>query len=176
MRITKRIEAGTEAGLVAGVGVVALFLVQDVLHLQPLSTPEALSGAFFGPIGIPIASPEMAGLAGMVFTGGQITIYTVLHFLTFGILGVISAYVLNGRSWLGMVAGGALFGLTACTLVFYGSRLLAGSPFVLEGLTLTSVLLANAFAGALMGFVLEVNAVYEEHQLAESPQVAALNS
>jgi hypothetical protein len=75
-----------------------------------------------------------------------------------------------------MVAGGALFGLTACTLVFYGSRLLAGSPFVLEGLTLTSVLLANAFAGALMGFVLEVNAVYEEHQLAESPQVAALNS
>lgn len=156
MRLKKRLERGAEAGLAGGLAVAAVFFLGDVLHLEALSTPTALSTHFFGPGGQVINMPEVAGIAGIVTMGGRVVAYSLIHLLAFAALGMGAALLLHGRSWLGMMVGGALYGATACTAVFLAGRLISGSPFVVEPLSPTALILVNALAGAVMGLVLQV--------------------
>ena len=95
--------------------------------------------------------------------------FTTLHFLTFAALGVAASFVLTRCSVVRTVAGGVLFGLTACTGVFYAGRLISNSPFLLEEISVTGVLLVNAFAGAVIALVLQVCAESDERRAAAEP-------
>jgi hypothetical protein len=166
MNLAKRVKVGTEAGMLGGAGVVLLFFVQDALHLQPLATPAALSANFFGPANVPMEFPAFAGAVQMAMTGGSILAYTVLHFLAFSLLGIGASFVLGNRGWLAMILGGSLFGATACSAAFFGSAALMGSVMPLESIAPASIVITNAFAGALMGFALEVDAVVSDEEVA----------
>lgn len=151
MRFYQRAALGAEAGLLAGAGVVLLFLVQDVFHLAPLSTPEALSSGLFGPEGYQYDTGLLAQASGLVGYGIRLVAYTLLHFLAFAVLGIGAAFVLSGTSWLGALTGGALYGVTACSAVFYGSRLVMDTPVLMESVGIPSILVANTVAGVILG-------------------------
>jgi hypothetical protein len=164
MRLTKRLERGAEAGIAGGMVVAFLLLARDVLHLDPLSTPEALAAGFFGPGGYFIEIPVVAGIVGGVAQGARVLAFTVLHFLIFSVLGVAASFVLTRCSISRTVFGGIAFGLTACTAVFYAGRLFAGSPFHVDQISVTSVLLVNACAGAMIALVLQLCAESDDRK------------
>ena len=151
MPLYKRAALGAEAGLLAGAGVALLFLVQDSVSLAPMSTPEALATTLFGPVAFSMDDGLVAQAAGMAVYGFRLLSYTLLHFLAFSLLGVGAAFALGGASWLASLGGGALYGLTACSAVFYGTRLFLESPVMLEQVSVPSVLIANVVAGTIMG-------------------------
>ena len=82
---------GAEAGAIAAGGVALSFFVLDLIRFQPVGTPGALSGAVFGPGGLEWDLTTMSGfLAGLV-TAYKITTFTLLHFLTFALVGVFAS-------------------------------------------------------------------------------------
>lgn len=151
MKAYKRCALGAEAGLLAGGGVVLLFLFMDVVQLTPLATPNALAAGLFHPAGYEYDTGLMASLATWVGTGFHLATYTVLHFVTFAALGVVASLLLGSFGWIGSLVGGTAFGLTACTGVFLFSRSVLDTPVVMESVSVPALLLANGVAGVLLG-------------------------
>jgi hypothetical protein len=131
--------------------VALLFLFLDVVHLSPLATPNALAAGLFHPAGYEYDTGLMNRIAGWVGTGFHLLTYTVLHFATFAALGVVATLILGRAGWLASLVGGGLFGLTACTAVFYASRLVLDTPVVVESFGTPALLLANGLAGVILG-------------------------
>ncbi|MDT8340809.1 MAG: hypothetical protein RQ751_04785 [Longimicrobiales bacterium] len=170
MGVYSRIVMGAEAGLMAGAGVVFLFLIQDALHLTPLATPEALAAGLFGPGGYRYDTDLLARAAGIATTATSLLGYTLLHFLTFAAVGVLAAFTLAGASWLGSLVQGGLFGATVCTGVFYGCRWLMETPVRLESVGPASVVVANLVAGVILGGALYIARHVDEQ--AEAPAIS----
>lgn len=157
MRLYQRVIQGAEAGLLAGLGVVLVFLVGDVLRLSPMETPAVLAAEIFG---IRLSGAESGLIAAtleMAVTGFRLLAYTVLHFCAFALVGVAGAFVLSTGSLGVSVLAGALYGGTVCSAIFYGCRWIAQeAPVVLEGVAAPSVILANCLAGAIIGSALHL--------------------
>lgn len=151
MKIYQRCIQGAEAGLLAGGGVALLFLFLDVVHLSPLATPNALAAGLFHPVGYEYDAGLMTRITAWVGTGFHLLTYTLLHFATFAALGVLAAFALGRTGWLGSLVGGGVFGLTACTGVFYLSRQVMDTPVVVESFGVSGLLLANGLAGVILG-------------------------
>lgn len=151
MKVYARCAQGAEAGVIAGAGLALLFLFLDVVHLTPLATPEALAAGFFSPSGYAYDTGLMARAASFVGTAFHLLTYTVLHFGTFAVLGMVAAVLLRNAGWAASLAGGTLFGVTVCTGVFWASRQVLDTPVVMEAITVPSLLVANAIAGAILG-------------------------
>ncbi|MGQ0815591.1 MAG: hypothetical protein ACT4O1_14235 [Gemmatimonadota bacterium] len=97
---------GFTAGLFAAIVVAVWFLVVDVVKDQPLATPAYMSGLVFS---FTTALPATA----------RVLVFTLMHFLAFGIIGIVVA-VLIGRSTLQARAYfGILLGLFLVGLIFY---------------------------------------------------------
>jgi hypothetical protein len=136
--------------LLGGVAVVAFFFVYDLVRLEPFSTPAFLSGAVVGS-----GSSSSAGDLGVfmtiasVITGaGHILAYAFLHLLVFCLLGVGAALMFLWIDEPPKVLSGALYGLLACSLVFYVALGLTGA---LSGAPdWRAVVLGNLFAGGVM--------------------------
>lgn len=151
MDFPERVTQGVQAGLLAGVAVAVVFFVADLVQLAPLSTPAALQQAFIGPGGTFIELPVEARVAAMVAFGIRFVSFTVLHFLAFALLGVGAAVVLCGRPFRACAAGGACYGLVACSAVFYGSLAVTGAHLLGEMPGFGAVVGVNILAGAVMG-------------------------
>lgn len=165
MKLYKRVIEGAEAGLLAGVGVVLVFLVGDVLRLAPAETPTLLAAELFGVRVDGAESGLISATVEMAVTGFRVVAYTVLHFCAFALVGVAGAFVLSTGSLGASVVGGALYGGTACSAIFYGCRwIVRDAPVVLQGVAPSAVILANCLAGAVIG-----SALY----LARRPQPSA---
>lgn len=155
MRLYQRVIQGAEAGVLAGAGVVLIFLVGDVLRLAPVETPTLLAAEIFGVRVSGMESGLIASTVEMAVTGFRLLAYTVLHFCAFALVGVAGAFILSTASLGLSVFGGALFGGTACSAIFYGCRWVAGdAPVLLDGVSPSSVILANCVAGSLIGSAL----------------------
>lgn len=55
--------------------------------MQPIGTPGALSGAVFGPAGLEWDFTSLSGLVAVLSTAFRIMTFTLLHFLTFALVG-----------------------------------------------------------------------------------------
>ena len=166
MVASRRVAIGCEAGLLAGAVVAGLFFVQDLVRLAPLRTPNALAGDFFGPGGQPMDMTlvtQVTTYVGFVFS---VIGYTLLHFLAFACVGVLGAILLRCDCWKNSLVQSGLFGLVTLTAVFYGSRLVAGSPILIDSPGLAGVLGANLIAGLVIGGVLRWSAIVEEQEAA----------
>jgi hypothetical protein len=160
MNLLQRLGRGLEAGGLAGVGVAVLFFMTDIVGLAPLRTVVELASPFFGQAVDP--DSVSATLTALAATGAAVTLYSLLHFAAFGILGVVSTWVIPAASfWTTLVRGG-LFGAVAFTGVFAAGRAVVGSPFLVETVGLVGLLLANAMAGTIMAAVLAVHAAGDE--------------
>ena len=87
---------GAEAGAIAAAGVALSFFVLDLIQFQPLGTPGALSGAVFGPAGLEWDLTTMAGLLAGLTTAYRIATFTVVHFLSFALVGVLASLLFIG--------------------------------------------------------------------------------
>lgn len=145
---------GVLAGFVAGIAVIVLFLLYDVVRLAPLSTPVELAGVLFGVEGPgPNISEGPARLSMVVTAVFRVVAYTGVHLAVFAALGAF-AVVLFHRLGLRLTpVSGAIYGLVVCTAVLYAAFALVWADF--SGPGLAGVLLANAGAGAVMGRMLQ---------------------
>ncbi len=162
MRLRNRVAVGCEAGVLAGASVIAIFLLQDLLSIQPLSTPTALAGQWFGPGNIEMDLSLVAKVAAAIAFGTRLVAYTLFHFVAFMCLGVAAAAVLrfNG-SWVGSLSRGALFGVSACSLVYYGGAVVAEFSVTSRSPDLGAVLGANLMAGLVIGGFLHWTAMVQ---------------
>lgn len=151
MRLYRRALLGAEAGLLAGASVIALFFIQDAFHLAPLSTPNALASGFVGPAGTTVDTGLLATATGFIGWGLLLVAYTLTHFVTFAGVGVVAAFLFRGLTWGKALVGGALYGATVCTGVFYGGRYLLDAPVHLVEVGVPSVVVANLVAGVVLG-------------------------
>lgn len=126
---------GLIAGSAAGAVVALWFLVVDLGRGEPFGTPALLANALIGGVG-----PASVRL---------VTMYTLLHFGVFALLGTGAAYLLRAVGLAPSLLLGALFGVGVLDGVHYGALLLTGTG-ALSVLPPLHVLPANLLGGLVM--------------------------
>jgi hypothetical protein len=127
---------GLTAGLIAAATFAAWFLLVDVVEAQPLATPAYMSGLIFS---FTTALPASARLIA----------FTLLHFVSFGVVGMIVAALLEKWQLKPLVSIGFPLGFLLFDLSFYGSMLLFGVDIV-RALGWPQVLTGNVLAAVVM--------------------------
>lgn len=150
---------GAEAGAVAAAGVALTFFVLDLLRLQPLGTPGALSGAVFGPAGLEWDLTTLSGLFAGLSTAFRIATFTVVHFLAFALVGVLASLLFDWKHRAGLKPFLAVAVL--CTLAFSAAVAGAGSVVALESVGPVAVVLVNLLAAILLVGYLRLAAMPE---------------
>lgn len=154
MNLLTRIGRGLQAGGLAGGGVAVLFLANDVVRLAPLRTVAELSGPFRDQPADAVS--DGTAFAAVAAVAAAVTLYTVLHFGAFALLGVIATWIVPGRTFWTTLARGALFGGVSCTGVFLVGRAAAGTSLTVASASPVGIVLANVLAGVIMAAVLAV--------------------
>ena len=168
MSLRNRVIAGCEAGVLAGASVIAIFLLQDMISVQPLSTPAALAGRWFGPGGVERDLTLLARVTAVLGFGTRLVAYTLFHFMAFTCLGAAAALFLNfNGSWLGSLSRGAVFGVTACSLIYYGGAFVAEFSVTSGTPALGAVISANLVGGLVIGGFLHWTAIVQADLEAE---------
>ena len=137
----KDLRDGALAGFVAGSAIIILFFFYDVLSFRPLATPEFLSRTLLG-------GAELGAVANELNTS-RITIFTILHLVTFTLLGIILARFFRFTQMHKTVLMGGLYGVTACTIFFGASMQVTGTQMSAEP-GWPAVLAGNLAAGIVM--------------------------
>ena len=151
MDLQAQARIGVQAGLLAGTVVAAIFFVADLALLTPLATPVALSCTFLGPCEVSFATPFVVESVTIISLGSRLAALTLLHLLVFSALGVgVVALCHYSRVPLNVLTG-ALYGLVACSVVFYTAVWFSNATTVIVLPSLGSILLVNLLAGAVMG-------------------------
>jgi hypothetical protein len=159
MSIFGRAIRGAEAGALAAVGVALSFFVLDLIQIQPMGTPGALSGAVFGPAGLEWDLTTMSGIIAGLSTAFRITTFTLLHFLTFALAGVLASFLFD---WKQGVSLKSLLGVAVlCAAAFSATLAASGSVVGLESLGPIRVGGVILFAALLLAGFLRLAALPE---------------
>jgi len=145
---------GLIAGLLGGLSIIIFFLASDAISLQPLATPDSLSENLPGLS--EIATGVAGDIGGRVAFVGRIGIFTLLHLCVFAVLGTLLATLRQMSGARKSLLFGGLYGLTVCTVVFFGGLSLSGDLFSAAP-EWPLVLLANFVSGVVMGGYLAVS-------------------
>jgi predicted exporter len=154
---------GAEAGAVAAVGVALSFFVLDLIRIQPMGTPGTLSGAVFGPAGLEWDFTTMSGFVAGLLTAFRITTFTLLHFLSFALVGVLASVLFDWRRGVGLKA--LLAVAVLCTVAFSATVAGSGSVVGLETLGPITVVGVNLFAALLLAGFLRLAAMPEPEEV-----------
>jgi len=133
----RTIRDGLIAGLLAGFVLAVLFYFYDLGQGAPLRTPAFLWGAI---VNRATADP----------TPGIVLGYTAIHFVAWGVLGVLAALLIH---WAGLPRNlliGAAYGLFTCSFVFYLGLIRAPDELVLSAPGWPAVFFGNTLAGIVM--------------------------
>lgn len=137
MRIDRHvIQRGAIAGFLAGLTLIVLFFVYDLLARTPLATPQFLANALLGDA-IPDPSPL------------RMVLYTIAHLGVFTVLGVGAAMFFTAFEVPRNLTIGAAYGLFACSLVFYPALVVTGTD-ILAAPAWPAVFFGNVVAGLVM--------------------------
>ena len=144
---------GASAGLVAGLAVIVIFFLYDVVRMTPLATPFELAGILFGAEGPGTGLSGTGRLAAIASALFRMLAYTGFHFAVFAALGAAAvAFFDRLKLPLNVVTGG-IYGLVVCTGVLYAAFWLVWSG--VSAPSLTGVLLANTVAGVVLALRLQ---------------------
>jgi hypothetical protein len=130
------LKRGAIAGLVGALVIVLWFLAVDLVRGDLLGTPRFVAGALLG-------GPALAAVPA----------YTVLHFMTFLVVGAASSWAMDRLRVGAPTLIGAALGFLLFDLIFYGSVWATGADIVDE-LGWGPVLAGNLLAGLAMAHVL----------------------
>ena len=141
---------GMRGGALAGATVIAVMLLSDLIRLTPLTSSAVLSGAVVGqPIQVTAGLETAMRVAEVVDLARGVGQYLLLHFAAFAALGVGAAYLFDRGRVASNVLNGALYGVLACSVVFYWG-LMARAGSLVAAPDWRIVLAANAVAGVIM--------------------------
>ncbi len=141
---------GAKGGLLAGTAAFAVLFVYDLVRLDPLASSALLSAAVLGQT-IDVTPGVEAALraADVVRIAQGLAEYAVLHFCAFAGIGIGAALLFQPERLAANALIGALYGVVACSAVFYaGITLLAGGMVAMPDWRI--VVGANAVAGVIM--------------------------
>jgi len=139
---------GAKAGACAAAAVALSFFVLDLVRLQPLATPGFLSGAVFGPAGLEWDLTSWSGFVAGLVTAYKITTFTLLHFLTFALVGVFASLAFD---WKNRTAFKPLLAVAVlCTTAFAVTVAVSASFVALESLGPLTVVIVNLFAAFVL--------------------------
>jgi len=127
---------GAIAGILAATALVLWFFITDSITGEPLRTPRFLAGV-------------LGGAANVDFGGGAIAIYTIVHYVVFIVIGILTAYVAD---WMDIVPStilGFVLGFLLFDVLFYGSVAITGVD-VVNRLGWPVVLAGNVIAGLVL--------------------------
>lgn len=130
------IQRGAVAGFLAGLTLIVLFFVIDLVARTPLATPEFLSQAFLGS-----SMPEHSTM--------RTVVYTVVHLGVFVVLGVVASSFFTWFEVPRNLTIGAAYGLFACSLVFYPALIITGTD-ILSAPAWPVVFFGNVVAGVVI--------------------------
>ena len=154
MNSLQRVGRGLESGMLAGGGVAVLLFTTDIIGFAPLRTVIELAGPLSGETSV---APSEAWV-GLAATAASVVLYTLLHFATFAVLGVVASWVVPSASFWATLGRGTAFGVLVCSAVFVAGRALTGSAFFAEAVGPVALVLTNAMAGVIMAGVFAVHA------------------
>ena len=148
----RRAIRGAQAGAFAAAGIALAFFVLDLIRLQPLATPGLLSGAVLAPAGLQWDFTGMSDLIAGLEIAYMITTFTLVHFLTFALVGALAAVYFDWKHKAGLMPFLAVAAL--CTVAFSTSIVGSGSVVALESLGPVAIVVTNLFAAILLvGFL-----------------------
>lgn len=154
---------GAEAGTVAAVGVALSLFVLDLIRLESMGAPGALSGAVFGPAGLEWDLTTMSGLIAGLSTAFRIATFTLLHFLSFALVGVLASFLFDWRRGVGLKA--LLAVAVLCTMAFSATLAGSGSVVTLQALGPVTVGGVSLFAALLLAGFLRLAAMPEPEEV-----------
>lgn len=167
-RFTPTVARGAMAGLLGGLTLAAWFLIVDILRGTPFYTPGFVAGS-------------LAGFGTVEASFLLLTLYTLLHFALFVLIGVAVAWVLERTDTAPHLLLGLVLGFLLFDLVFYLGVIATGVNVVRE-LGWPVVLVGNLLAGlVLMGYLaaksgvrLSIRETLNEHQTVKEGLYAGL--
>lgn len=143
-----RVIKGAQAGAFAAATVALSFFVLDLVRFQPLATPGFLSGAVFGPAGLEWDLTSWSGFFAGLVTAYKIMTFTLLHFLTFALVGVFASLAFD---WKNRTAFKPLLAVAVlCTTAFAVTVAVSASFVALESLGPLTVVMVNLLAAFVL--------------------------
>lgn len=131
---------GAVAGLIGGAALAIFFLIIDISQGTPFHTPTFVASTLLGLDG---AQPTLLLL----------TIYTVVHFAAFVLVGVGVTWLLDAATIPPLMLLGLVLGFLLFDLIFYAGVIMTGTNVVHE-LGWPAVLAGNLIAGlSLIGYL-----------------------
>jgi len=140
---------GAEAGVIAAAALELSFFVLDLVRLHPLATPVVLSGALPGPGGVMVDLSSASGIAAGLWATYQVVVLTLIHFLTFGVVGVVVSLMFDWRQ--PFEAGRVMILAGLCTAAFFATVALSGSVVAIGTVGWPAVLATNLLAAVVLG-------------------------
>lgn len=145
----RRVVWGAEAGAIAAGTLELSFFVLDLVRLQPFATPVVLSGVLPGPGGLVLDLTSVSGIVDLLWAGYQIGLLTAVHFLAFGLVGVVVSLLFD---WRQPFEATRLLVLAAlCSAAFFGTVAISGSVVALDSVGVAPLLVTNLLAAAVLG-------------------------
>lgn len=132
---------GVYAGFIGATGIAVWFAIIDMVSGMPFHTPNILGAGLLSILGKPPMMPDTVGF--------HIVIYTVFHYLTFFLVGIILAKIVHQSARTPAVLAGTLIAFVAFELAaFFLTTLLSES--ILGGMAWYQIFIANVLGAAGM--------------------------
>jgi len=132
---------GITAGLLGASGVALWFFAVDSMAGRPLYTPGLLGGALLNVLGRGVNHSTVYNAS----------VYTVLHFGAFLVIGVVSSRIVEISTRIPQVLAGLLLFFVVFEVGFYGVAALMSQYELVGSLAWYQIGAANLFSSALMG-------------------------
>jgi hypothetical protein len=137
MDSTKRVLVqGVVAGALGASALALWFFAIDLIRNEPLYTPDFMARVLLGRI------PGLSGTTGIIA-------FTILHFLSFALVGIAVAWLLQRTGIRPRILLGAVLGFLMFDIVFYVGVILGGAN-ILTRLGWPQVLVGNFLAGLIL--------------------------
>jgi hypothetical protein len=145
----RRAVRGAEAGAIAAASLEGSFFLLDLIRLQPLATPVVLAGVLPGPNVFVLDLTSSSGIADALWAAYQIGTLTVVHFVSFGVVGVVVSLLFDWRQPL--EAKRLLLLATLCSAAFFCTVSVTSSVFALDSVGWLPIMGTNVLAAVVLG-------------------------
>lgn len=135
------IREGILAGLLGATTIAVWILIVDTIAGHALFTPNALGSGLMRFVG----APRMGDTVAM-----HVVFYTVFHFVSFAIIGVIVAWIVHQARRTPAILAGFLILFVVVEFGFYGLAAMLSSSNVLGGVAWYQIMVANLLASLVM--------------------------
>ena len=135
------IREGILAGLLSATTIAVWILIVDTIERHALFTPNALGSGLMRFVG----APHMSDTVAM-----HVAFYTVFHFVSFAIIGVVVAWIVHQARRTPAILAGFLILFVVVEFGFYGLAAMLSATNVLGGLAWYQIMVANLLASLVM--------------------------